>query len=61
MNIIIMSSLSFILSSCSALPGLFQSVDDIATDTAIKIEIDKAAISRDTEIHITLDITNPSK
>ena len=45
-----------ISAGCAQMPSLFQSVEDIATDTAIKIEVDKEAISRDHEIYIQLNI-----
>lgn len=42
----------------SLMPGLFQTVDDIATDTAVQIQVDKAAIQKDTDIIISVKVQN---
>ncbi len=34
-------SLVSLLTGCAAMPELFKAVDDIATDTAVKVEVDK--------------------
>jgi hypothetical protein len=46
----------FILSSCT--PDLFKAAEDIATDTAIKVEVDKEAINKETNVHIDINVTN---
>lgn len=43
--------------SCSTLPQLYQTIDDIADD-AIKIEIDKAAITKETDVAINILVSN---
>jgi len=52
-----------LLTSCSAMmPDLFKTVDDIETDTAIKIEVDKTAFSRDVQtVDATVHIQNKDK
>jgi hypothetical protein len=48
-----------LLTSCAAMmPEIFKSVEDIATDTALKIEVDKEALQRDTDIKISVDVIN---
>jgi len=48
-----------IMVACSALnPDFFKAVDDIATDTAIKIEVDKAACGKDTNVNANVYIHN---
>jgi hypothetical protein len=47
------------LSGCSAMmPGLFQTVDDIATDTALRVEIDKEAFQKDTDVNVSIEVKN---
>lgn len=47
-----------ILSSCGTLPQFYQTIDDIATDDAIKISVDKDAFKKDTDVHVTVDVIN---
>ena len=49
--------LSVALTSCGTLPQLYQTLDDIADD-AVKIEIDKATMQKDTDLKITVEVTN---
>lgn len=35
-----------------------KAIDDIATDDAIKISVDRDAIKKDTDVHITVDVIN---
>lgn len=49
--------LTITLSSCSALPQLYNTIDDIA-DNAIKIEVDKAALQKDSDVIITVTLVN---
>jgi len=51
--------LTLLLSSgCSQMPSFFQSVDDIETNSVIKVEIDKEAFQKDTDININIDVKN---
>lgn len=50
--------LTLLLASCTYVPELAKMADDIATDDAIKIEIDRDAIKKDTDIHMKIDILN---
>ena len=54
------SFLFLILTSCTGMaPELFQTVDDIATDGVIQVQIDKEAFSKNTkEITVDVKITN---
>lgn len=48
-----------ILPGCAeVMPGLFKAVDDIETDQAIRVEIDKEALQKDTNIHVIVDVVN---
>jgi|HubBroStandDraft_2_1064218.scaffolds.fasta_scaffold00031_49 hypothetical protein len=51
-------SLMLLTGCAEVMPGLFKAVDDIETDNAIKIEIEKEALQKDTDIHITVDVLN---
>lgn len=58
-----MKNLAFVffillLNSCAYVPELAKMADDIATDDAIKLEIDRDAIKKDTDIHMKIDILN---
>jgi hypothetical protein len=46
-----------LLFSCSTLPQIAKDIDDIATDTAIKvqIEISKEAMRKDNTVHVIVD------
>jgi hypothetical protein len=48
-----------ILSGCSAMvPDMFKTIDDIATDDAITVQVDRDAIKKDTDVHIIVDVVN---
>ena len=48
-----------LLSGCAEMmPGLFKAVEDIETDTAIKVEVNKEALSKDSNLHINVDLVN---
>jgi len=40
------------------LPQLAQSLEDIETDTAIMVEVDKEAMQKETDLHILVDVVN---
>jgi len=44
--------------SCTALPQLYQAAEDIADDNAIKLEISREAISKQTDVHVSIDVKN---
>jgi hypothetical protein len=43
---------------CQGISGLFSSVEKIADDTAIKTEISKEALQRDTDLEVTIKVLN---
>lgn len=43
------------------MPELFKAVDDIATDTAVKVEIDKEAFQKDTDVTVSIEVKNKDK
>jgi len=50
------------LVGCSAMmPELFKAVDDAMTDTAISVEVDRAAILKETNVRVTVDVVNNDK
>jgi len=48
----------FLLTSCGALPQLFQATEDVADDTAIKVEVSKEALAREPDLRIQIDVKN---
>lgn len=46
------------INGCNTLPQFYQSAEDIADDTAIKIEISREAIKKTTDINLNVDIMN---
>lgn len=47
------------LTGCAQMiPGLTQAMDDYVTDEAVNITIDKAAMQKDTDVRITVDVVN---
>lgn len=48
-----------LLVGCSAMmPELFKTIDDVATDDAITIKVDRDAFKKDTDVKITVDVIN---
>lgn len=48
----------FTLGCSEMMPGLFKTVDDIATDQAIRVEVDKEAMQKNTNVKISVDVIN---
>lgn len=61
MKWIVFISLAAFSMSCQALPQLFQATEDIADDTAIKMEVSKEAISRQTDLNLQMNVSNKDK
>lgn len=47
-----------LLASCSAAPDFFKSVDDIMTDDAIIVKVDRDAIRDNVDVHVIVDVVN---
>ena len=47
-----------ILTSCSAFMPVADDIEKIADDTAIKIEVSREALQRDTDMTVTIDVKN---
>jgi hypothetical protein len=45
-------------SGCQSLPSLFSSVEQIADDTAIQTKISKEALNQNTNLDITIKVSN---
>lgn len=47
------------LNSCAAMmPDMFKTLDDIATDDAITVKVDRDAFKKDTDVHVLVDVVN---
>lgn len=44
--------------SCSQMPLLFQSIEDIATDEAIECTVYKNAMQKNTDLKVQIDVIN---
>jgi len=51
-------SLSVLFCSCNSWPQFFQAAEEIATDTAIKVEISKETIQKETDLELSINVTN---
>lgn len=59
MLMILSFTLMAYLTSCAQmLPGLMADIDDAVTDQAVGITVDKAAMQKDTDVHIYMKIIN---
>lgn len=48
-----------VVSGCAQMvPGLMQAIDDAVTDEAICVTVDKAAMQKDTDVKITIEVVN---
>jgi len=47
-----------LVTSCSALPQLAQTADDIFTDNAVTISVQKEAMQKETDLDINVKIVN---
>ena len=50
--------LVMLLTGCQSLPQLFQATEDIADDTAVKIEVSREALAREPNLQVTVDLKN---
>lgn len=58
-NLISCAVLSMLLTGCAQLlPGLFSAVEDIETQEAITLTVDKEAFQKDTDVKISIEVTN---
>jgi hypothetical protein len=46
------------LCSCQYIPDIAKDVDDIATDTAIKIEVSRETFLKDTDLDLSVKVNN---
>jgi hypothetical protein len=46
------------MSACQYLPDVAKDVESIETDTAVKIEVSREAIQKDTNVEITISVQN---
>jgi hypothetical protein len=50
--------ISFVFSGCSAMPEFSKAVEDIETQEAIKVIVDKECFQKDTDLQILIDVKN---
>ncbi len=55
-HFILISALPFILAGCS--PGVLSTIDDIATQEAVSLTLDKEAFQKDTDVRISVEVIN---
>jgi hypothetical protein len=48
----------FLLTSCTAAPDFFKAADDVLTDDAITIKVDRDAIREGIDVHVLVDVVN---
>jgi len=48
----------FIMTSCQALPALYQSAEDVLDDNAIRVEVSREAMAKGTNVNVTIEIKN---
>jgi len=51
-------AMTLVLFGCQYLPQVAESIEQIATDDAISIQIDKDAFQKDTDVSVTVQIKN---
>lgn len=57
-NIPLAISIICLLAGCQSLPQFFTAAEQIATDTAIKAEVSREAIQKDTNVDLNIKIYN---
>ena len=48
----------FLLTSCQNLPQLYQTAEDIADDTAIKVQVSRETFQKETDLDISIRVQN---
>lgn len=62
MNYVVMVVLVCMLSGCAQMmPGLFQAIDDVATDDAVNVSISKEAVQSKSDVKVSVDLINGPK
>jgi hypothetical protein len=56
--VILVGCMVTLCTGCQAFPSIVKAAEDIATDDAISIEVDRSAMQKDTDVHITVDVKN---
>lgn len=50
--------LCLLLTSCTAMPDFFKTADDVLTDDAITVKVDRDAIRDGIDVHVLVDVVN---
>ena len=48
----------FIMTSCQAMPELYQSAEDVLNDNAVRVEISREAMPKGATVSVAIDIKN---
>ena len=48
----------FIMTSCQAMPELYQSAEDVLDDNAVRVEISREAMPKGATVNVVIDIKN---
>jgi starvation-inducible outer membrane lipoprotein len=52
------ATISLLLVSCNAMPEFFKAAEDVMTDDCVTIKVDRDAFQKDTDVEISLKVTN---
>ncbi len=55
-NYILLGSLIF-LCSCTQFPELAKSIEDVANDDVLYLEMSKGVLQKDTNVHVNIDVS----
>lgn len=61
MKYILFIPLLFLLCGCTYVPEIAKDLDDIATNDAIVLKLDRDTVKQNPDIHVKLDILNKPK
>lgn len=50
-----------LLQACSLIPNIGQNVEDVMTDNAIQVQVQRGAISKDTDVQVDVKVRNKDK
>lgn len=59
MKTLISVAFATLLVGCSSIiPDMMKTIDSVATEDAITIQVDRDALNKDTDVHVLLDVVN---
>lgn len=60
-HVFLIPVVSVLLMSCTTLPELYQSIEDIANDDGIELTISREAIQKKNDVNVNIEIKNNDK